>query len=298
MHFRRASVLALLLTLAAARGNAQTQPADKAQKEEKGFTFYESFSGSSNSLGQVLKLDTTVGYDLSEHFGVDAGIPVYFVRASSTTSSIGVTSYTGMGNVYADLKFVFANPLLNYASMVTGTAPTGDTVSGLSTGRATFDWNNHFDKTVSGLRPFVNAGVANTVSDTHFFTRPFTTLGMVGHFEGGVTYKVAPLVRAGISAYDILPTGQQKIFSKLVRRTSATTAASNGRGQRFVGATHETVGGSDLAKDDGYSVWITANPGPVDMELGFSRSVVNDLNTVSFGIGFNLGSIVKKARGH
>jgi hypothetical protein len=110
----------------------------------------------------VLKLDTTIGYDLSEHFGVDAGIPVYFVRASSTTSSIGVTSHTGMGNVYVDLKFVFTNPLVNYASTVTGTAPTGDTASGLSTGRATFDWNNHFDKTVSGLRLFVNAGVANT----------------------------------------------------------------------------------------------------------------------------------------
>jgi len=207
-----------------------------------------------------------------------------------------VTSHTGIGNAYLDLKFVFQNPAVNYASTLTGTAPTGDTASGLSTGRATFDWNNHFDKTVSGLTPFINAGVANTVSDTHFFTRPFTTLGIVGHFEGGATYEVAPLVRVGVSAYDILPSGQQKLFSKLVQRQTAA-GGSTGRGQRTVGSTHETVGTADLAKDDGYSAWIAASPGPVELELGFSRSVVNDLNTVFFGIGFNIGSIVRKARG-
>ncbi len=298
MKISSAMVLAVLLILAAANGNAQTQPADKAQKEKKGFTFYESFTGSSNTLGQVLKLDTTVGYDLSKHFGVDVGIPVYFVRASSTTSSTGATSQTGIGNAYVDLKFMFPSPVVNYASTITGTAPTGDTASGLSTGRATYDWNNHFDKTVLGITPFINAGVANTVSDTHFFTRPFATLGTVGHFEGGLTYKVAPLVRVGASAYDILPSGQQKLFSKLVQGTSRTTAGATVQGQRSsIGSTHETVGGSDLAKDDGYSAWITASPGPVEFELGYSRSVVNDLNTVSFGIGFNLSSIVRKAKG-
>ncbi len=296
MKIRWAMVLAPLLILGAANGSAQTQPADKAQKEKKGFTFYESFQASSNTLGQVYKLDTTAGYDLSKHFGIDVGIPVYFVKASSTTSSTGVTSHTGIGNAYVDLKFVFLNPLVNYASTLTGTAPTGDTASGLSTGRATFDWNNHFDKTVLGITPFINAGVANTVSDTHFFTRPFTSLGMVSHFEGGITRKVAPMVKIGASAYDILPTGTQKVFSKLVQRTSGTTTGRTSAGGGGFTTTSQTTG-TEPTRDDGYSAWIAATPGPVALELGFSRSVIYNLNTVSFGIGINLSSIARKAKG-
>jgi hypothetical protein len=273
------TLLSVLSGLAA--GNLAAQSADKSRDEDKGYTFYEQFQGSSNTLGQVMKFDTSAGYNFNRWFGVDVGVPAYVVRASSTSTTTTSTTTSqatnsGIGDAYVDLRFTFNVPLINYASTVTGRAPTGDSASGLSTGRATFDWNNRLEGGLLGLRPFVNLGVANSVSDTHFFVRPFTTLGMIGHFEGGASYKVLPFCSVGASLYDVLPSGQQKVFSKLMKRK-------------------ETTGGADLTRDNGFSTWFDASPIPfLDFEVGYDRSVHYDLNTVSFGVGFNIGSLVNK----
>jgi hypothetical protein len=278
------------LFLSAGSNSASGQTAVKSEKEEKGITFYESLQGSSNTLGQAMKLDSTVGYDFGKHFGIDFGMPVYFVRPSSslsgttTTTTTTTSSATGVGNAYVDLRLRLDNPLINYASTLDGTAPTGDASKGFSTGRATFDWNNHFDRSLVRLTPFLNLGVANTVSDTHFFTRPFSTLGLVGHFEGGADYQIWHFVSVGASAYDILPTGQQKVFSKLVTRTTTKKAS-------------ETTGGADIARDNGVSAWFDLDPTPfLDFEVGYSRSVHYNLDTVSFGVGVNLGYFIRKSK--
>ena len=50
---------------------------------------------------------------------------------------------------------------------------------------------------------------------------------------------------------------------------------------------HLTVG-NDLTRDHGFSTWLTANlPHFVDLQIGFTRSYGYNLNTVSFGIGFD-----------
>lgn len=290
----------LMITVAAA---AEERPVDKAKDEYRGVTFYESFQGSSNTLGQVYKLDTTVGYNFNKYFGIDGGIPFYFVRPSDTSASSGFTTGSGIGNAYLDLRLTVNNPILNYATTLTGTAPTGDKDRGFSTGRSTYDWNNHFDRPIFGLTPFANIGIANAVSDTHFFTRPFTSLGTVTHLEGGATLKILPMIRVGASVYDIIPSGEQKVFSKLITRRMTGAVAPGatsrrGRGGVFERA-HETVGGPDLVRDNGASAWIAARVGRfADLEIGYTRSVDFDLNTVTFGIGFNVAYLARKARGH
>jgi len=287
------ALLALAITIPAF---AQQKPTDKAD-EEKGFTYYETFQGSTNELGQVMKLDTTVGYQFTRHFGVDFGVPFYFVSPSSTETSSGGASHNGIGDAYAEIRATFNNPLVNYATVLTGAAPTGDTKTGLSTGRATFDWTNHFDKGVLGLRPFVNVGVANTISDTTFFTRPFTTLGMNTHEEGGVSWSVFPFVRLGASYYAIEPWGTQKVFSKFVGRQAGGMPIT-GRGHGPFQNVAETTGTSDLTRDNGFSAWVSGRAfNLLNLELGYERSVKYDLNTVSFLVGFNFGSLVRKARG-
>src|SRR5437870_1434609 len=135
------TVLALLLLLITTAGPAAAQSTAVAKpnrQEEKGFTSYAEFGGSSNSDGQVYELDSSVGYNFSQHFGMDVGVPVYFVHASSSTTG-GSTSDHGLGNPHVDLRLKFNNPAVNYGSVLTGWAPTADTKKGLSTGRATFD---------------------------------------------------------------------------------------------------------------------------------------------------------------
>lgn len=302
---KQVALLAGLVLAMAAVARAQ-QPADKALDPYRGLTFYESFGGSSSTLGQVYVLNTTLGYNFTKHFGMDVGAPVYFVQPSNTSNSNGFASGNGLGDAYVELRLMFANPILNYSTTLTGTVPTGKERLGFSTGRTTYDWNNHFDRTIPILRltPFANVGVADTVSDTHFFTRPFTSLGTVTHLEGGATLPVLPMIHVGASVYDLIPSGQQKVFSKLIPRTTVLIqgfppGAQFSRGQRHgvFENVHEAVGGPSLVRDNGASAWVSVNLlRYAFLEAGFSRSVAYDLNTISFGIGFDAGHIIRTAR--
>ena len=268
---------------------AQAAPAQSGN-DDKGFTSYVQFAGTSNSDGQVYKLDPSVGYNFSGHFGMDVGIPVYFVRASSTTA--GTTSTNGIGNPYLDVRVKYLNPLLNFGSILTGYAPAGDSKKGLSTGRGTFDWTNHFDRSLSSLTPFAEVGIANTITDSLLFERPFTTFGFNTHLQGGVKYSLWKIFSVGASGYDILPTGQQTVFSK-VQGGSSNSLSSH---KPVFLNNQQTAGTADIAHDDGFSTWIEAKPGSVlDMELGFTRSLHYDLNSVSFSIGLNLGRLYRKS---
>ena len=269
---------------------AQAAPAQSGN-DDKGFTSYVQFAGTSNSDGQVYKLDPSVGYNFSGHFGMDVGIPVYFVRASSTTA--GTTSTNGIGNPYLDVRVKYLNPLFNFGSVLTGYAPAGDSKKGLSTGRGTFDWTNHFDRSFSSLTPFAEVGIANTITDSLLFERPFTTFGFNTHLQGGVKYSLWKIFSVGASGYDILPTGQQTVFSKV--QGGSSNSASSSHKPVFLN-NQQTTGTADIAHDDGFSTWIEAKPGSVlDMELGFTRSIHYDLNSVSFNIGLNLGRLYRKS---
>ena len=282
----------LLTTLALlAVATAQSVPAAPSQGDT-GFTSYVEFDGTSNAEGQVYRLNSSVGYNFTEHFGVDVGVPVYLLRPSgSTTGTTSTTSSNGLGNPYLDLRLKFLNPTVNFGSVLTGYAPAGDSKLGLSTGRATFDWTNHFDHSFNNLTPFLEAGLSNTVVDTQLFLRPFTSLGMNSHFQGGASYQLGKYFNAGASGYDIQPFGQQTIFSKVANGQGAGSS----RGKPFQNS-QQVTGNSDLAYDNGFSAWIGASPSPyLDLQLGYTRSIQYDLNSVSFGIGVNVGRLYHRS---
>ncbi len=290
-------LLAVCLSASLFAISMSAQAVNPSNNEEKGFTAYTLFQGSTNAPGQVMKWDTSAGYNLNRHFGLDVGLPFYFVR-NSGTSTTGSSSNNGIGNAYVDLRAKFSNPAMNYATTLTGYAPTGDSSKGLSTGRATFDWNNHVDRQFRRLTPFGEIGIGNTISDTRFFPRPFTTLGFNTHMQGGATYDLWRIFSVGASGYAVLPSGEQKVFSKLLTRGSVGTAGS-GRSGRVFETTPEATGSSDIARDDGFSAWLDASPSKyLDLELGYTRSVHYELNTVSFGIGVNIGKMVSAVNRH
>src|SRR5712691_8007578 len=99
MPNNRALVVAYLFTLLTV---GQLAAAD----EDRGVIFYERFLGSTNTLGNVFRLDTTLGYSFNKHFSVDGGLPVFFVRPSGTTTALGSMRETnGIGNAYVELRF-------------------------------------------------------------------------------------------------------------------------------------------------------------------------------------------------
>jgi hypothetical protein len=198
----------------------------------------------------------------------------------------------GLGNAYLGFHIGVNRDAVNFASNVEATAPTGDKEKGFSTGRVTVDWSNSFSHRFSSVTPFASIGLANTVSDTSFFVRPFTSLGLVSHCDGGAKFSLSQFVDVGASAYGVRAAGQQRIFSKLLKRQSTTsaTASSPGTGKRVFETSGETVGTADLANDQGFSAWLTAHSGSkIDFQAGYTRSAGYDLNTVFFGVGFRVG---------
>ena len=283
----------LLFITLTGRVAAQSTSATQADlQDERGFTSYAEFGGSSNSEGQIYKLNASVGYNFSKHFGMDLGVPIYFARASGSATS-GSTSNNGPGNPYVDMRLKFKKPAVNYGSVLTGYAPTADTRKGLSTGRGTFDWTNRFDRSFARLTPFAEAGMANTITDSRFFIRPFTSLGFNAHFQAGTSFDLWKFFSVGASAYDVLPSGQQTIFSKVVGQQSGSS--SNSSHGRVFENNQQTTGSAEIARDNGYSGWLDASPTPyLDLELGYTHSVHYVLNTVSFSVGVNLGHLARK----
>jgi len=289
-HFKVASALISLFVISAAVAAAQSA-AKPAAKEETGFTSYAAFEGTSDGDGQVYALNSSVGYSFTRHFGMDLGVPFYFVRPST---SLGGTSSNGIGNPSLDFRLRFPGREINFASVVTGSAPVGDSKKGLSTGRGTYDWTNHFDHPFESFTPFGEIGISNTVADTRLFLRPFTALGFNTHLQGGANYDVWKFISVGGSGYSILPSGQQTIFSKV----AGTSGNSSGHGHAFEN-NQQTTGGATLGRDYGFSAWIEANPSPyLDLELGYTRSVNYDLNAVSFGVGVNVGYLARRRNGY
>jgi len=270
-------------------GEAHAQASGYPAGHERGFTLYEAFEGSANSDGVVTALTTSVSYKFNDHFSAGFGVPVYFDRTSSST---GATSSAGIGDVFVTLHGVWKSPLLNYGTALTGSAPIGNSSHGLSTGHATFDWDNRLEHDFGFVTPFVDAGLANSVTDTRYFLRPFTSFGKLLHSEAGADLDLSRSFTLTLSAYDVLPFGTQTVFSRFV---NAGSAGKGGQHGRVFEVSHSTTGTADLTRDNGYTAGLAYSPTPyLDFEVGYTRSVQFALNTVSFGVGFNVSSFFSR----
>ena len=277
---------------------AVTGPAkDKPTGFTPGWTLGTRFEGSYSSDGAVYDLGSALGYNFSRHFGVDAGVPLYFV---STPSSIkknnpGAVSGVGVGTFFTDLRLNYPNPSLNLSSAVHLTAPTGETKKGLSTGHATWNLANHFDHAFGDFSPFLDAGVGNSVMDTRFFHRPFITFGYNAQFEGGLEYDPGKFSFSA-SAYDVVPWGNQTVISRVFRCGSAAKCSSGGptKNRKSFTTASVSTGAADLVRDNGFNAGIDFKPvGYLDLEFDFSRSVPLQLNSYSFGIGIDLSWLLR-----
>jgi hypothetical protein len=268
--------------------------AQKKVDQSKGFTEYETFQGTINSDSRLLKLDSTIGWDFNKNFGVFGGVPLYFTNVPASTTTTGNTTTTtassssnGLGNAYVGMVFRAPGKSLDYAGALTVYAPTGSTANGLSTGRVGVDFSNHFSHSFNKFTPFLDAGAANTVPDSQFTTRAFTSLGAIAHLEEGADYEIFKRTYAGISGYQIVPFGTQKIVSKL-----------DGKGQGgnpFDGNTQAT--GTGLTRENGFNAWVDYEPSPFwRAEIGFSRSTTFNLNSLAFNLRFNVGRMLRSKK--
>jgi hypothetical protein len=271
-----------------------------AAEPQKGFTGFEEFQGTVNSDSKIFKLDSNAGYDFNKHFGVFAGMPLYFANTQTTTTQVNGTATTtttnvtnnGLGNAYFGLAMRAPNKNLDYSSTITFAAPTGSTSKGFSSGRANADWDNRFEHSFNRLTPFFDGGLANAVPDSQLSTRPFTSLGLLTHLEEGGEVELVKHFSVGGSGYEIVPFGNQKVFSKIVGKGQS----GKGKGKNNFDLNAETSG-TGLTRENGFNSWIAFDPTPLlRVELGFSRSMTYDLNSFGFNLRMNLGKLAHSHR--
>jgi len=281
-HIQFSWLIPVWAFLFAASAAAQTSHSGepKSAVGQGGFTWTEGYEGSGNSDGFITELDSTFGYNFNAHFSVNAGVPYLFVRPS--TSNTGVTSVSGFGNPSAGFTYTDKGSILSFATSLNGAVPAASSTKGLSTGRATFDWNNRLDHEFDQFTPFLDLGVANTVTDTRYLHRPFVTLGKLAHFEGGSEMDLGDKFSVSASGYYILPWGSQTIFE---------------RGKKNSSNSNSTSGGASLVRDDGVNLGFDyALTRLVDLNAGYSYSVYSSINTLSFGVEFNVAGSFKQHR--
>ena len=277
----------------AASGSAKDNPGGFTP----GVTLGAKFEGSYSNDGGVYDLGSALGYNFSRHFGVDAGVPFYFVNTPSKikTSNLGAVSGIGIGGLFTDLRWNYPKKSLNYTSAVHLTAPTGDKKKGFSIGHVTWNETNHFDHAFGDFSPFLDAGVGNSLMDTKFFHRPFMTYGYNAQFNGGVEYDPGKFSFSA-AAYDVAPWGNQTVISRVFRCGSAAKCSATGTTTNRTSFTTSSVstGGADLVRDNGYNAGIDYKPvGYLDLEFDFSRSIPLHLNSYSFGIGVDLSWLIR-----
>ena len=288
-------LLTILLLLAAstftmsAQSVPTTQPSEPST-EDQGFLSYVDFGGSRNGDGRLFTLGLSAGYQFNRHIIVSARLPIYFVSATSTTTTGSSTTLSnkGVGDPALAVQLNFPNHVLDYQTRVTTWIPVASTTNGLSTSFALVDWTNRISRRIGRVTPFGQLDIANTVPDTPLFILPYTAQGVNARFEGGANVGLTKILSAGASIYDVLPMGQQNVYSRLVTEGSTSgIGGSTGSGSESGFMTNSYTQGSGLTRDHGFSTWVVANLRHFDMELGYTRSYGYNLNTVSFGIGFD-----------
>src|SRR5216684_7787108 len=102
----------LLFTAVLAVGMGGAKPAlaqapVAAMEHGAGLGELETLQGEFNSAGSVVRLDSTLTYDLSKRFGVFTGLPLYFTSSSGTSTGTTSTSTrsAGIGNMFLGLTF-------------------------------------------------------------------------------------------------------------------------------------------------------------------------------------------------
>jgi hypothetical protein len=299
------ALLAAVLFAAAGARAQQTQSQSQSQSqsaspttsttpayEAKGFSAFEEFRGSTSDQGQILVLDSSVGYDFNNYFGVDVGVPAYFIRPAIFSSGEPHGWKNDLGDPYLDMRITADNHIVNYASVVTLSIPIRS--AGLfSTGRVGVDWFNHFDHPVERFTPFGDFSIGNGTLITPLLSQPYRlsqiyrTLGFIAGFQGGTTFRLWPQFRVGASMYAYVPSGKQTLFNGISASVLPPPPPTAGGGPTVDEITH----------DWGSTLFVRFFPTRfLYAQAGYVHSMKYGADTATLTLGVDLTSLFQKAK--
>jgi hypothetical protein len=284
---------------------APTAAPSPAVEDVEGPTAFVQLQAGGYSKSVVSSVDVNLGYNFTQHFGADIGLPIFYVRSplSLVTNSDWKTT-TLIGDPYIDVHYKVTGMGASFTSVLTGTIPASSPERVYTTGRAGVDWFNHIEpaKSIGGFIPFLNVGVANSTINRYYMPRPYSigrpyqVLGLMADGEVGGSFKLPLGFRLGASAYGLLPSGSQKVFSRLV--TPGATVVGPFSDNRYYFSAFETTGPASIDRDDGYSGWLEYNKIPkLSFQLGFTHSVHYHYNMITLSLNYDGTALIRTITG-
>jgi hypothetical protein len=274
-------------------------------EEGTGPTAYVQVQAGGNRQGIVSSVDVNLGYNLTNHFGADIGLPIFYVRSPlSLVTSTDWKTDTLLGDPYIDIRYKLVRSGISVTSVLTGSVPASSPERVYTTGRVGVDWFNHIEPTkpIMRLSPFVNLGVANSTINRYYMPRPYSTgrpyetFGLMGDGEAGININLPYGFRIGASGYGLLPSGNQKVFSRLV--TPGSSVVGVFANNRYYFSAFETTGPQSIDRDNGYSGWIEyGNPRKVVIQAGYTHSNHYRYNMITLSLNFNGTSLIRTITG-
>jgi hypothetical protein len=251
-----------------------------------GFNAGITFSGVHESLTGWATLATPAfGYSFNDIFSIDATIPIYFFRlaqsraANPKPTALLVDQRGEVGDTILSGHAQFSPTLFQYQLTTAAAFPSGDEAYGLTTGRVTFDINNHFERTFDRFTPDLEMGGGDsTTLVNRIVNKNYTSLGPLAHFQLGTNIDLFRGSSFEVDAYEQLPIGDQKIYGP--SRNGKTTV----------------VTGHNVTEDNGF---INSIDIPLSDHFSvagyYSRSLRLRTDTVAFGITYILRSTTQPA---
>jgi hypothetical protein len=243
-HHRTHSCLFLILALSSTILAQTPQPPVDAQDDPQvpglssslhGWNAGVTLSGvHTSTTGWATLATPALGYSFNDIFSADATIPIYFFRLAESLSTHPQPDATlvplrgELGDLVFGLHAQFIPPLFQYQLTGAFAVPTGDEVYGLTTGRVTFDINNHFERTFGHLTPNIEVGGGDsTTLVNRIVTKNYTSIGPLAHFQLGLGIDLPHDASFETDAYEQLPLGDQKIYGPSRRSTATIVTGHN-----------------------------------------------------------------------
>jgi hypothetical protein len=244
-----------------------------------------------SAVGWYTLFTPAAAYAFTPHFAVDLTMPIYLYRLAEdrTTTPQGgpgqppepdnasqLSPHTwDPGDLVVAAHAIFPGPRLGYTLTPSLTLPSGDTEDGLSTGRVTFDINNHLETRLSRSTLILDLGGGDSSNLFNgLVTRDYTALGALANFQIGLR---RPLFRRAIFqsvVYEQLPLTGGKVY---------TTVTRPGGPPRTV------VASSTAIEDNGFVNFLTIPVAPHLAFQGFyNRSLRQHTDSVGIGLSFTL----------
>jgi hypothetical protein len=230
--------------------------------------------------GWSTAVQPAIGYSFNDTFALDVTIPVYMYRLSQNQAAnpkpnqLLLPRRAELGDTVVGFHSQVQMKQVQYEATLTATVPTGDSLNGLSTGRATFDLSNLLQHGFRRITPSLELGIGDSTTLVNpRITRNYTSLGPLAHFQLGASVPMPRGASFQTTLYELLPIGDQKIYQSTTRK----------------GTTTYVVTGHNVTEDNGFTNSLDV---PVDphttLSAYYSRSLRLHDDIVSISISYVL----------